>query len=174
MPVAIDELQQREYNVIRTADRPVFARLSQLRQLLERVTVPVVMEPLAELDPEDKAILLCELRETVATLQSLCEAADFGCVMLAGIDSSTRRQKAIDRFQQNADCRVFGGTTSAVGTDHNLTAANYMFAQACSGRLVCKTKPKTTPPQWPGVPSLVVVKIPLVENSMICNCGRYR
>ncbi|KUM43713.1 DEAD/DEAH box helicase [Pseudomonas sp. EpS/L25] len=165
VPVVLDERQQHEYNAIRTADRPVFARLGQLRQLLERVKVPVVMELLTELEPDDKAILFCEYKETVATLQALCAAAGICCVTLVGTDSVTKRQKAIDHFQQDADCRVFICTTSAAGTGNNLTAANYVFFLGLPW----------TPGQQDqaedrayrnGQQRLVVVKIPLVENSI--------
>ncbi|KTT49664.1 helicase [Pseudomonas oryzihabitans] len=165
VPVVLDELQQREYDTIRTADRPVFARLGQLRQLLERVKVPVVMELLAELDPQDKAILFCEYKETVATLQQLCEAAGLGCVTLVGTDSVTKRQKAIDRFQQDADCRVFIGTTSAAGTGNNLTAANYVFFLGLPWTPALQDQAEDRAYRN-GQRRLVVVKIPLVENSI--------
>ncbi|MDR6680242.1 hypothetical protein J2W58_004474 [Pseudomonas psychrotolerans] len=165
VPVVLDELQQREYDAIRKADRPVFARLGQLRQLLERVKVPVVMELLAELDPQDKAILFCEYKETVATLQQLCEAAGLGCVTLVGTDSVTKRQKGIDRFQQDADCRVFIGTTSAAGTGNNLTAANYVFFLGLPWTPGLQDQAEDRAYRN-GQRRLVVVKIPLVENSI--------
>ncbi len=76
---------------------------------------------------EDKVILFCEFKPTVAALKELCEQAGHGCVTLVGNDSLTKRQKAIDRFQQDPDCRVFICTTAAAGTGNNLTAANYVF-----------------------------------------------
>ncbi|APQ10987.1 helicase [Pseudomonas oryzihabitans] len=165
VPVVLDELQQREYDAIRSADRPVFARLGQLRQLLERVKVPVVMELLAELDPQDKAILFCEYKESVATLQALCEAAGLGCVTLVGTDSVTKRQKAIDRFQQDADCRIFIGTTSAAGTGNNLTAANYVFFLGLPWTPGLQDQAEDRAYRK-GQQRLVVVKIPLVEDSI--------
>ncbi|MDT3723216.1 C-terminal helicase domain-containing protein, partial [Pseudomonas oryzihabitans] len=163
--VVLDEAQQTEYNGIRNADQPVFARLGQLRQLLERVKVPVVMELLGELDPEDKVILFCEYKETVTTLQKLCEAAGLGCVTLVGTDSLTKRQKAIDRFQQDVDCRVFIGTTSAAGTGNNLTAANYVFFLGLPWTPVLQDQAEDRAYRN-GQRRLVVVKIPLDENSI--------
>ncbi|WP_295460790.1 DEAD/DEAH box helicase [uncultured Pseudomonas sp.] len=165
VPVVLDELQQREYDTIRNADRPVFARLGQLRQLLERVKVPVVIELLADLDPQDKAILFCEYKETVATLQRQCEAAGLGCVTLMGTDSVTKRQNAIDGFQQDADCRVFIGTTSAAGTGNNLTAANYVFFLGLPWTPGLQDQAEDRAYRN-GQRRLVVVKIPLVENSI--------
>ncbi|WP_245845858.1 C-terminal helicase domain-containing protein, partial [Mycobacterium arosiense] len=79
------------------------------------------MDLLSELDAEDKVILFCEFKPTVAALKELCEQAGHGCVTLVGNDSLTKRQKAIDRFQQDPDCRVFICTTAAAGTGNNLT-----------------------------------------------------
>ena len=60
------------------------------------------MDLLSELDAEDKVILFCEFKPTVAALKELCEQAGLGCVTLVGNDSLTKRQKAIDRFQQGS------------------------------------------------------------------------
>ncbi len=46
------------------------------------------------------------------------------CVSLVPTDSLATRQQAVDRFQQDADCRIFIGPTSAAGTGNNLTVAN--------------------------------------------------
>ncbi|MFU5916200.1 helicase-related protein, partial [Pseudomonas aeruginosa] len=88
-----------------------------------------------------------------------------GCVTLVGNDSLTKRQKAIDRFQQDPDCRVFICTTAAAGTGNNLTAANYVFFLGLPW----------TPGQQEqaedrayrnGQLRMVVVKIPLVEGTI--------
>ena len=143
----------------------MFARLGRLRQLLERVKVPVVMDLLAGLDAEDKAILFCEYKETVATLQQLCAAVGLGCVTLVGTDSVTKRQKAIDRFQQDPQTRVFICPRSTAGTGSNLTAANYaMFlGLPWTPGLQDQTEDRA---YRNGQQRLVVVKIPLVENSL--------
>jgi len=165
VPVVLDDAQQGEYNAIRNADQPVFARLGRLRQLLERVKVPVVMDLLAELDAEDKVILFCEYKETVTTLQQLCAAAGFGCVTLVGTDSLTKRQKAIDRFQQDPQTRVFICTRSAAGTGSNLTAANYVMFLGLPWTPGLQDQAEDRAYRN-GQLRLVVVKIPLVENSI--------
>ncbi|HHJ1992820.1 TPA: helicase-related protein, partial [Pseudomonas aeruginosa] len=112
-----------------------------------------------------KVILFCEFKPTVAALKELCEQAGHGCVTLVGNDSLTKRQKAIDRFQQDPDCRVFICTTAAAGTGNNLTAANYVFFLGLPW----------TPGQQEqaedrayrnGQLRMVVVKIPLVEGTI--------
>ncbi|MGI9704846.1 DEAD/DEAH box helicase [Pseudomonas aeruginosa] len=145
-------------------DRPR-ADLGALRRYLETVKVRVAMDLLSELDAEDKVILFCEFKPTVAALKELCEQAGLGCVTLVGNDSLTKRQKAIDRFQQDPDCRVFICTTAAAGTGNNLTAANYVFFLGLPW----------TPGQQEqaedrayrnGQLRMVVVKIPLVEGTI--------
>jgi SNF2 family DNA or RNA helicase len=165
VPAVLDEAQQFEYNAIRNADQPVFARLGRLRQLLERVKVPVVMSLLGELDPGDKVILFREYKETVATLQQLCEVAGLSRVTLVGTDSLTKRQKAIDRFQLEADWRVFHGMTSAAGTGNNLTAASYVFFLGLPWTPGLQDQAEDRAYRN-GQRHLVVVKIPLVENSI--------
>ena len=123
------------------------------------------MDLLGELDPEDKVILFCEFKPTVARLKELCDAAGIGNVTLVGSDSLTKRQRAIDKFQGDPDCRAFICTTQAAGTGNNLTAANYVFFLGLPW----------TPGQQDqaedrayrnGQLRTVIVKIPLVENSI--------
>ena len=165
LPVELSVEERKEYERIRHEDRPGLARLGSLRQLLERVKVRVVMELLGELDAEDKVILFCEFKETVGVLRNLCQDAGLGCVSVVGSDSVAKRQKAIDQFQDDPETRVFAATTSAAGTGNNLTAANYVMFLGL--------------PWTPGIQDqaedrairngqrrLVVVKIPLVENTI--------
>lgn len=165
VPVVLGEEQRKEYDAIRTCDQQPFARLGAMRRLLERAKVPVVMELLAELDVADKAILFCEYKETVGALKQLCEAAGIGCVTLVGSDSVTKRQKAIDRFQQDDETRVFIGTTSAAGTGNNLTAANYVFVLGLPWTPALQDQAEDRAYRN-GQRRLVVVKIPLVEHSI--------
>lgn len=82
-----------------------------------------------------------------------------------GIDSLTRPQKAIDGFQQDPQTPVFIGITSAEGTGNKLTAANHVFVLGLlwTPGLQDQTKDRAyRKGQW----RLVVVKIPLVENTI--------
>ncbi|MFJ5299237.1 DEAD/DEAH box helicase [Pseudomonas sp. NPDC088368] len=157
--------ERKEYNEILRSDRHTFARLGALRQMLERIKVRVIVDLISELDVEDKAILFCEHKETVFELDDRLSAAGLECVTLVGSDTPKKRQKSIDRFQQDPDVRFFIGTTSAAGTGNNLTAANYVFFLGL--------------PWTPGLQDqaedrafrngqlrAVFVKIPLVEDSI--------
>ncbi|AMB86043.1 helicase [Pseudomonas agarici] len=157
--------ERKEYDRIRLEDRPGLARLGSLRQLLEQVKVRVVMELVSELDIEDKVILFCEFTATVGTLRTLCTEAGYGCVTVVGSDSVGKRQKAIDKFQGDPDTRVFAATTSAAGTGNNLTAANYVMFLGLPWTPGMQDQAEDRAYRN-GQLRLVVVKIPLVENTI--------
>ncbi|PWU32058.1 ATP-dependent helicase [Pseudomonas sp. RW407] len=165
LPIELDADERRKYDTLRLEDRPIFARLGALRRYLEQVKVRVAMDLVSELDPADKVILFCEFKPTVAMLKGLCDQAGIGNVTLIGSDTLKKRQKAIDKFQEDPDCRVFICTTSAAGTGNNLTAANYVVFLGLPW----------TPGQQDqaedrayrnGQLRMVIVKIPLVENTI--------
>jgi len=165
LPVELSQEERSRYEQIRCEDRPVFARLGALRLLLEQVKVRIIMELLAELDIEDKVILFCEFKETVTTLRERCEEAGYGCVTLVGSDTLTKRQKAIDKFQADPDTRIFIGTTSAAGTGNNLTAANYVMFLGLPWTPGLQDQAEDRAYRN-GQMRMVVVKIPLVENTI--------
>jgi SNF2 family DNA or RNA helicase len=165
VPVELSVEQHKEYAEILRSDRHTFARLGSLRQLLERVKIPVVADLAAELDVEDKAIMFCEHKETVVALQEHFTRLGIECVTLVGSDSPKKRQKAIDRFQQDPDMRFFIGTTSAAGTGYNLTAANYVFFLGLPWTPGLQDQAEDRAYRN-GQQRMVIVKIPLVENSI--------
>ena len=165
LPVQLTAEERSEYDRVRMEDRPSLARLGALRQLLEQVKVRVVMDLVSELDVEDKVILFCEFKDTVTTLQRLCEALDYGCTTVVGSDSPKKRQKAIDQFQTDPSTRVFAATTSAAGTGNNLTAANYVMFLGLPWTPGMQEQAEDRAYRN-GQLRLVVVKIPLIENSI--------
>lgn len=165
LPVELSDEERLEYDRIRLEDRPGLARLGSLRQLLERVKVRVVLELLSQLDIEDKVILFCEFKETVGTLRTHCEEACYGCVTVVGSDSVGKRQKAIDKFQTDPDTRIFAATTSAAGTGNNLTAANYVMFLGLPWTPGMQDQAEDRAYRN-GQLRMVVVKIPLVENTI--------
>ncbi|RMR29820.1 SNF2-related:helicase [Pseudomonas savastanoi pv. glycinea] len=120
---------------------------------------------MAELDVDDKVILFCEYQESVATLREHCLKMGIGCVTLVGSDSPKKRQKAIDAFQQDQDCRVFIGTRSAAGTGYNLTAANYVFFLGLPWTPGLQDQAEDRAYRN-GQLRMVVVKIPLAEDTI--------
>nr|WP_276607173.1 C-terminal helicase domain-containing protein [Alcaligenes faecalis] len=84
------------------------------------------METVEGLQAEDKIIIFCEYMSTVNAMHDAFTAAGIKAVRLVGADSATKRQKAIDMFQDDPEVRVFIGTTMAAGVGITLTAANYV------------------------------------------------
>lgn len=132
LKVALSPEERKQYDVLRLEDRPVFARLSALG-------VPGSGEgsrgdgPVDELDAEDKVILFCEFKPTVAALKELCEQAGSAASRwwaMTRSPSGRRRSIASSRIP-TAGC---SSAAAAARTGNNLTAAaNYVFSSACPG-----------------------------------------
>ena len=101
-------------------------KITKLRQCLEALKTPFLIETVESLSEGDKIIIFCEFMATVEAMKSAFAAAGIQCVTLVGADSGAKRQKAIDSFQKDPSVTVFIGTTSAAGVGVTLTAANYV------------------------------------------------
>ena len=104
----------------------VMPKIVKLRQALEALKAPFLIETVEGLSEGDKIIIFCEYMATVEAMKVAFHAAGIGCVSLVGSDSAKRRQAAIDAFQNDPAVTVFLGTTSAAGVGITLTAANYV------------------------------------------------
>lgn len=74
---------------------------------------------------EDKVVVMVNHREVVEMLAR--NIPDLNPVFLHGGVTKKRRQEAVDRFQQDPDCRAFVGTIRAAGVGLTLTAAATMI-----------------------------------------------
>ncbi|QIL73093.1 DEAD/DEAH box helicase [Diaphorobacter sp. HDW4B] len=101
-------------------------KITKLRQCLETLKTQFLIETVESLQAEDKIIIFCEYMSTVNAMYDAFAFAGVKAVRLVGADSATKRQKAIDAFQDDPDVRVFIGTTMAAGVGITLTAANYV------------------------------------------------
>lgn len=101
-------------------------KITKLRQCLEALKTPFLIETVESLSEGDKIIIFCEYMASVNMMEEAFQASGIGCVTLVGADSGTKRQKAIDAFQNDPAVTVFIGTTSAAGVGITLTAANYV------------------------------------------------
>jgi len=107
----------------------VMPKIVKLRQALEALKLPFLVETVDSRSEGDKFIIFCEYMATVGALKSALEASGVRCVSVVGADGSSARQRAIDAFQGDPGVTVFIGTTSAAGVGITLTAANVvMFA----------------------------------------------
>ena len=101
-------------------------KITKLRQCLEALKTPFLIETVEGLSEGDKIIIFCEYMATVEAMKTALAASGIQCVTLVGADSGAKRQKAIDAFQNDPAITVFIGTTSAAGVGITLTAANYV------------------------------------------------
>lgn len=163
--VGLTAEQREQYDAIFDGSEPVLARIGKLRILLERFKLPAIMAMIQELDIEDKVIVFCEFKGSVETVKVQCQGLGIGALTLIGSDSMTKRQKAIDRFQNDPDVRVFIGTTSAAGTGNNLTAANYVMFASLPWTPALQDQAEDRAYRN-GQRRLVVVKIPMVQDSI--------
>lgn len=112
--------------VVKDMTLMVMPKIVKLRQALEALKTQFLIETIEGLGDGDKIIVFCEYMATVEVLKSAFAQANINCVTLVGSDSGTKRQKAIDAFQNDSAVQVFIGTTSAAGVGITLTAANYV------------------------------------------------
>lgn len=73
----------------------------------------------------DKVVVMGWHREAIDTLADLLD--DYGAVKLYGGMSKAAQQHAVDRFQADAQTRVFLGNIQAAGTSITLTAAHRLI-----------------------------------------------
>ena len=166
MHVELTEEQRLRYTgLIQDTGTSALVRITRARSMLEEFKAETVLELREAMQPEDKAIVFCEFTGTVAVLAQTLRERGIECVTLIGSDAPRKRQKAVDRFQDDADVRVFIGTTSAAGVGITLTAANHVMFVSL--------------PWTPGLQGqaedrayrngqlrLVVVKVPLVVDTL--------
>ena len=85
-----------------------------------------LLEQLREvLDEGHKALVFSQFTSLLAIVR---ERLDRGCIPYEYLDGATRdRQACVERFQNDADCRLFLISLKAGGLGLNLTAAEYVF-----------------------------------------------
>lgn len=72
-----------------------------------------------------KIIVFAHHKEVIAALEE--NLAPFNVVSIKGSTPKAQRQKAVEMFQGNTDCRVFLGSINAAGVGLTLTAASYVI-----------------------------------------------
>jgi hypothetical protein len=108
---------------LRDMNLAVMPKITRLRQRLEALKLDFILETAEGLPEDEKIIVFCEYMETVATLKHLFSASGIRCVSLVGSDPTSKRQKAVDEFQNDPGVRAFITTTAAGGVGITLTRA---------------------------------------------------
>lgn len=103
--------------------------LSSARARLALAKVEPTVEYVRELlQTRDKVVIMAHHREVVEAYEAAF--ADLGSVKLYGGMTQNARQEAIDRFKDDATCRVFVGNIISAGQAISLAAANdIVFAE---------------------------------------------
>jgi superfamily II DNA or RNA helicase len=117
------ELRQ-EYDEI-LADHSLIplAKLTRLRQVLERMKVPFIVETAESTPPHAKVVIFCQYKASVAKI-----AGQFGAeaVRFTGDETLKQRDAAINAFQHGSP-RFLVATMDAGGFGITLTAAGYVL-----------------------------------------------
>lgn len=94
---------------------------------IHRVECPrlaVLGELLEDLTPASKVIVWCVFKENYRMIEELCVKLKIKYAMITGDNSSTREED-MQRFREEADCRVMIANQSAGGVGINLIESNY-------------------------------------------------
>ena len=123
-----DEPDDSELEALRASVNASFGELAKLRQATALAKVPLVVEHLKSvLEETAKVVVFAHHRSVISEL-----AEHFGdvAVTLTGGDAVESRQAAVDRFQEDPECRLFFGSITAAGFGLTLTASSHVvFAE---------------------------------------------
>lgn len=121
--ITLSDEQKMDYDRACTGQHPL-AVLTRTRQWIERTKATFIEEMLGDLQHSAKAIVFCNFTATVDRfMRHLGDAA----VRLTGEEIMKERNAAVERFQNDPECRFFIANTKAGGVGLNLTAASYVF-----------------------------------------------
>ncbi len=101
-----------------------FTELAKVRHETAVAKIPLVIEHVTEaLEEVEKLLIFCHHRDVAAALQHAFQ----GSVMVLGGMSGPEKMSAVDRFQNDPQCRVFIGNMQAAGVGLTLTAATQVI-----------------------------------------------
>ncbi|MFC6103509.1 DEAD/DEAH box helicase [Olivibacter domesticus] len=86
-----------------------------------------IREHILEKTQGHKLLIFSSFTKMLALLEDELKSVGIGYAYLDGKTSGDQRQQAVNRFQEESDCRVFLISLKAGGTGLNLTAADYVY-----------------------------------------------
>jgi len=106
-----------------------FSEMSKVRHDTALAKAPAVVGHLIDmLDSVSKVVVMAHHHDVVDELEA--GLAEFNPVRLTGQSSQKARQEAVDRFQNDPECKVFIGSIQAAGVGLTLTASStVVFAE---------------------------------------------
>lgn len=128
-----DEGEYREaVNRLKAYMRQAQSHIARARKNLAVAKVPYVVDHLrnALLDPDKKIIVFAHHRAVIESLFNQLTALKMQPVRLYGGMTQEDKNKAVETFQLDKNCRVFIGSITAAGVGLTLTAADHVvFAE---------------------------------------------
>jgi SWI/SNF-related matrix-associated actin-dependent regulator 1 of chromatin subfamily A len=115
---------------LRDAMQVDFTEMAKLRHETALAKVPAVIDHVKNSleDNNNKLIIAAHHHDVIDELME--GLAEFNPVKLTGESKEADRQAAVDRFQNDPDCRVFIGSITAAGVGITLTASSHVvFAE---------------------------------------------
>jgi SWI/SNF-related matrix-associated actin-dependent regulator 1 of chromatin subfamily A len=114
-------------NRLRSGTGLAFTEIAKVRRETAMAKVEQVIEHVREVfeGGTEKLVLFAHHKDLIAKLAK--DLAEFGVVTLTGDTPMLDRQAAVDRFQQDASCRLFIGSITAAGVGLTLTAASHVI-----------------------------------------------
>ncbi len=108
-------------NALKAGQKATFEEMAKLRHETARAKVPYVVEHLSNALENGKVVCFAHHKDVIDAI-----AAEFDCcVTLTGDTKTEDRQAAVDRFQNDPDCKLFIGNIKAAGVGITLTASDH-------------------------------------------------
>ena len=106
------------------ANSVAFTEMSKLRRQTALTKVPYVVEHVREaIDSSGKIVLFAHHKDVVKAIENEFE----NVAVLVGDTSMENRQVAIEKFQNDPDCKLFIGSIKAAGVGITLTASSHVI-----------------------------------------------
>ena len=122
-----EEAYKAAVNRLRDAMQVDFTEMAKLRHETALAKVPSVIDHVKNAleDNDNKIIIAAHHHDVIDELMT--GLAEFNPVKLTGESKEADRQAAVDRFQNDPDCRVFIGSITAAGVGITLTASSHVI-----------------------------------------------
>ena len=105
----------------RASRAKVLTQMEKLKQLAVKGKIKMCIKWIDDFIDEEKLVVFCTHTNVIKQLVSKFKGE---CVYIDGSVSQKDRQKAVDKFQTDPDCRLFVGNLKAAGVGITLTAAS--------------------------------------------------
>jgi len=123
-----EDAYEKAIDDLKAARQLAFEEMASVRREIAEAKTPLVIDHVNDvLTEEDKVVVFAHHKTVIEDLE---DAFGDEAVSLTGDTPSSERQRAVDRFQNDDEVRVFIGSIHAAGTGLTLTAASHVvFAE---------------------------------------------